>query len=297
MTIEELARTDPHWQKILDQESNTPQIKLFSLISRINEAQVFVRDTIALYKANSEKMVFRKMRGVPELLSNPKFWKSGDQGPTEPSFDTLALLVSQMENSTREKVENHYPRWVLNQCLVTYCTILDSYLDSLVDNIYRQNPKILYGVSGGKNIDLKKIVTLGSVEAVIIEIRAKEVRHFSNGDIADRLRYLQSKMSIETDRLFDWEYLETEIERSLDGLNLKTLEDLYQKRHDIVHRDQTPISTLEELDIVPTFFLNIGAKLALVASQKHHVSLDMFLLTNRNERYKLLKAQAESISS
>ena len=50
-TIDELARTDPLWQKVLDQEAATPQIKLFFLMTRINDVQVFVKDTLALYRA------------------------------------------------------------------------------------------------------------------------------------------------------------------------------------------------------------------------------------------------------
>ena len=64
-TIEELAHADPLWQKILDQEATTPQIKLFSLMSRISDARVFVADTLALYKANNKKNGSAKNAGRP----------------------------------------------------------------------------------------------------------------------------------------------------------------------------------------------------------------------------------------
>ena len=67
-TIDELARTDPLWQKVLDQEAATPQIKLLFLMTRINDAQTFVKDTLSLYKANSEILVAHKMSAVPMLL-------------------------------------------------------------------------------------------------------------------------------------------------------------------------------------------------------------------------------------
>src|SRR5437870_7063066 len=103
-TIYELARNDPLWQQVLDQEANTPQIKLFSLMSRITDARVFVADTLALYKANSERLVARKMRGVPGLVSKPEFWKSSDGTPTEPSLETVEFLVDGMEKATKEKL-------------------------------------------------------------------------------------------------------------------------------------------------------------------------------------------------
>ena len=264
-TIYELARNDPLWQQVLDQEANTPQIKLFSLMSRISDATVFVADTLKLYKANSERLVVHKMRGVPILVIKPEFWKSTDGTAYEPT-----------------------PGW-----LVTLCTILDSYLDSTLDAVFRQNPKILYGVSGAKNIELKKLVELGSVDAVIREIRAKEIRNFSNDDIANRLDYFKAKLSIDTDRLFDWELSDKDTDRRLEGLTLKSLENFYQQRQDIVHRDDMLISTFEELDRISVFFLNIGSKLAVVISEKHHVALDLFMMANRNERYNFLKTQAE----
>lgn len=293
-TIYELARTDPLWQKVLDEEANTPQIRLSSFMSRIGDALAFAADTLKLYKANSEKLVAHKMRGIPMLITKSEYWKSTDGTPWKPTPEILEFLAREIENATREKIEKHYPQWVLNQSLVTFCTILDSHLDSMLEVVFEHDPRILYGVSGAKNIELKQLVELGTVDAVIREIRAKEIRNFSNDHIAKRLEYLKARLSIETDRLFDWGFSDKDTDRRLEGLNLKSLEQFYQQRHDIVHRDATPISTFEELDIVSVFFLNVGAKLALLISQKHHVALDLSMMMSRNERYSFLKAQSES---
>jgi len=292
-TIDELARTDPLWQKVLDQEAATPQIKLLFLMTRINDAQTFVKDTLSLYKANSEILVAHKMSAVPMLLSKPELWKSTEGGPWEPTPEIIEHLAKGIENTTRDKIEKHYPRWVLNQCLVTYCTILDSFLDSTLDAVFQHNPNILYGVSGAKNIDLKRIVELGTVDAVIREIRAKEISNFSNGDIVDRLDYLKRKLAIETNQLFDWGLSDKDTDRRLEGLNLESLVKFYQQRHDIVHRDDTPISTYEEVDIVSVFFLNVGTRLAMLIHEKHGIALDIFILANRNVRYDALKAQSD----
>ncbi len=294
MSIDELARTDPLWQEVLDEEARTPQIRLFFLMNRISDVKVFVADTLALYKANSEKIVSHKMRGMPAFVSKPEFWKNTEGGPWKPTPEVIEFLAGQIETATRERIEDHYPRWVLNQALVTCCTILDSYLDSALDAVFQSNPKLLYAVSGAKNIELKKMVELGTVDAVIRDIRAKEIRNFSNDDIGNRLDYFQAKLSIQTDHLFDWQYSKKDTDRPLEGLNLKSLKDFYQQRHDIVHRDQTPISTFEELDRISVFFLNIGSKVALLISQKHNVVLDLFMIMYRNERYNLLKTQSES---
>jgi hypothetical protein len=292
-TIDELARTDPLWQKVLDQEAATSQVKLFFLMTRFNDVQVFVKHTLALYQANSENLVAHKMSTVPMLFDKHELWKNTEGGFWELTPEIIASLTKNIESATREKIEKHYPRWVLNQCFVTYCTILDSFLDSTLDAVFRHNPKILYGVSGAKNIELKRLIELGTVDEVIREIRTKEIRNFSSDDIGNRLDYLQRKLSIEANRLFDWGLSDEDTDRRLEGLNLDSLVKFYQQRHDIVHRDDTPISTYEELDMVSVFFLNIGSRLAMLIHEKHGIALDIFMLANRNVRYNALKAQAE----
>ena len=71
-----------------------------------------------------------------------------------------------------------YPEWLINQGLVSLCTIFDVFLDGLVDAILAARVEILYGVAGAKNVDLKRLVELGSVEAVLEDFRAKAVKRF-----------------------------------------------------------------------------------------------------------------------
>jgi hypothetical protein len=292
LNIDELARTDPLWQKVLEQEVNTPHIKMFSLMSRLNGAQLFAKDTILLYQANSKALVKHKMRGVPELVSDRKFWKGPEGSPTEPSEAAVAYLIQEMEKTTIETVEKHYPRWVLNQCLVSFCTILDSFLDSTLDAVLQHNPKILYGTSEAKQIELKKLVELGTVEAVVRDIRSKEIKSFSNGSVVERLDYFKRKLSIETNEVFDWRLTDEDTDRRLESLNLDSLVQFYQQRHDIVHRDATPIANIEEIDTVSLLFGNVGAKLAWLAHKKHGVELDFLMWAGRHVRYELLKRQS-----
>lgn len=235
------------------------------------------------------------MRGVPELLSNPRYWKntSGDrQG--EPSEEIMNVLLKEMEKKTIEKVEKDYPRWVLNQALVSFCTIMDSFLDSILDALFRHNPKMLYGISGAKNVELKRLVELGSVEAVVEDIRTKEIRSFSNESIAERLDYFQRKFNIETKLLFDWDLTEKDTDRRLENLNLDSLVMFYEQRHDIVHRDATPISTLDELDLASLLFTNVGWKLAWRLHKQHDITLDFLMWVARHIRYQEFKLQESS---
>jgi hypothetical protein len=84
-----------------------------------------------------------------------------------------------------------------------------------------------------------------------------------------RIDYLQRKLAIQTHQLFDWGLSDEDTDRRFEGLNLDSLVKFYQQRHDIVHRDDTPISTYEELDVISVFFLNVGSRLAMMIHKKH----------------------------
>jgi hypothetical protein len=294
--IDELSRVDPLWQRVLEQEERTPRIMLWSFINRITDAQVFVADILELHEANSESILKEKMRGIPELVSNPEFYIDVEGKPTNPNDSVVKLLVEKMEGSFKNKIEKDYPRWVLNQALVTYCTIFDAFLDSCVEAVFLQNPKILYGVAAGKNIELKKVVELGSVDAVVTAIRAKEIKTFSHGEITERINYFGSKLSVEIGQLFDWKFSDEDKDRRLEGWDIKMLESIYNKRHEIVHRDKHPVSTYEELDIIAHFFKSIAAKLAILLRRKHGLTWDILLIASRYQRYSSLKAQSGSVS-
>ena len=74
----------------------------------------------------------------------------------EPTPEIMNFLSDRIENSTREKIEKHYPGWVLNQALVTYCTILDSFLDSTLDAVFSTQSEGSIRSCGGKEYRPKK---------------------------------------------------------------------------------------------------------------------------------------------
>jgi hypothetical protein len=296
LDIEELAQTDPVWKKVLDDEAKTPQIKLFWLWGQILEARIFVEDTLALFQANGERMVTRKMRVLPELISDPRFWKASEgthRVAVDQTIDPVKFLSGAIEKSIREQVEKHYPERVLNQGLVGLCTIFDYFLDSSLEGVFLRNPKILYGVGGAKNIELKTVVELGSIDAVIREICTKEIRTFSYSGIAGRLDFFKTKLHIDIGKLFERGSLEDEKQKRLEGWNEKNLEEIYQRRHTIVHDAKNPISTYEDLDIIADFFTFVGFQLAILLRDQHQMLWDVHMTMSRTDRYNSLRARAE----
>jgi hypothetical protein len=178
-SIEDLARTDPTWQKVLEHQKQIPQVKLLFFEGRFLETQVFVENLLFLHDSNREGLLKQQMRAAFKILNDPRLL--GVEESEDPK-EKVEFATRMMEKANREKIDK-YRLWIINQALVIYCTILDTFLESIVDAIFRQNVKILYGVSASKNIDLKKLIDLGSVDVVIQEVRAKEVKGFSHDDV------------------------------------------------------------------------------------------------------------------
>lgn len=67
-TIYELARTDPIWQKVLDQEANTPQIKFFSMTSRMSDERMFagIENTAREKSADTRQGDHSKLQNTAE---------------------------------------------------------------------------------------------------------------------------------------------------------------------------------------------------------------------------------------
>lgn len=228
------------------------------------------------------------MRGVPAMLSNPNIWK---HGPTDKKpIDIKAFLYSEMEKSSRAKIDK-YRLWIINQALVNYCTILDTALENLLDAIFRKNLNALYGASEAKSIDFKRLVALGSVEAVAGDLRKKVIRKFTFDDITQRFQFLKSNLGIEVDSVFNWENQEESIKEALKGRALKELQAVYNQRHSIVHQDATPLNSEDELNLISDFLSHTYYNLSSLVMNKFDLTVDIVMFATRQQRYDSIKTR------
>lgn len=293
--IDQLAAKDPIWRKVLEEEENTPHIKLLNFMTRMSEARGFTTNVLALQQENREKLFVRMMQGVREMISDPKFWKTpSDKNWTDQtdntSFDAQEILYSEMEKSTKEKIEK-YRIWILNQALVIYCTILDTALEQLLDAIFRKNEMALYGVSEAKSIDFKKMIALGSIDAVKEDFRKKVIKNFSFEEISQRFQFLKSKLGIDIKEIFNWGNQDERVKDIVKDYTFDDLKDIYNLRHSIVHHDATPITSEVELADIAEFFIQTYYNLAHLVLEKFSLTADFVFLITRQERYNVLKAQ------
>ena len=222
------------------------------------------------------------------MPSNPKIWK---HGPTDKNpIDTKAFLYSEMEKSWRAKIDK-YRLWIINQALVNYCTILDTALENLLDAIFRKNINALYGASEAKSIDFKRLVALGSVEAVADDLRKKVIRKFTFDDITQRFQFLKSNLGIEVDSVFNWENQEDSITEALKGRALKELQGVYNQRHSVVHQDATPLNSEDELNLISDFLSHTYYNLTSLVMNKFDLTVDIVMFATRQQRYDSIKTR------
>jgi hypothetical protein len=152
-SIEDLARTDPVWQAVLEYENQIPQVKLLFFENRFLETEVFIENLLFLHASNKEGLLEQKMRSALRILNDPRLL--GVKEGEDPK-GIMRFAARMMEKANREKIEK-YRLWIINQALTIYCTIFDTFLESTVDAIFRQNVTILYGVSASKKHRPEKI--------------------------------------------------------------------------------------------------------------------------------------------
>lgn len=259
---DEEAEKDPLWRQLNDEYKDTPTLLDLTFLSRLVDTYVFIEDLLRVLRAVQGQIITHKMTGIPELVrkyTNP-----------EVPVDALEFLNKAMEVQFKRKVAQYEPR-VLNQGLVMLCTVLDVFLDHVVDVIYTKNVTLMLRPDDSRSIHLKDIITLGSVEAVVTDFRSKEVRRFGHLDSTKRLSYLSSRCELDAMAIFDWRRFPEHTQNQLKGLDAKRLHTIFNDRHSVVHNDKLPVTRLEDLETTKEFFEKLMLNVMREAQQKHHI--------------------------
>jgi hypothetical protein len=282
----ELAKEDPVWQRVLSEAEKVPVVPALRHWGRLTDAVLFIADMLELQAKTKEAIVRLKMQGVPELLPG----LLGDlAGGKKDAVERFVLRATQDE--MRKKVEQYGP-WTLNQGLVILCTRFDVFLEEFLDAIFRKRIELLYSAAEAKSITLKAIVEAGSVEAILGDFRDREIRAFAFEEIEKRFQYLERRVHIETKRVFDWSRFNENVAREFAGWDLKKLVDVYDARHRVVHRDQLPLTHIDELVKVNEFFERLIGNLTVLAREKHGLRADYEAPMLLQMEYQKAKAEA-----
>jgi hypothetical protein len=258
--LDEYAKADPIWQAVQDYLNTIPMVRDFSFLGRMTDTFLFVSDLLAVLRVGGPHIVRHKMQGIPEMMR--------EFVVPEVSGDALDFLTKAMQTQFEEKVRQYEP-WLVNQGVVMLCTLLDVYWEDTLDAIFRKQVQLLYRPDEARTIDLRQVVELGSVEAVVTDFRQREVRRFGFLDTEKRLDYMESRCKIERAAIFDWSHFTEDAQKELKDHNAKSLKRIYDDRHSIVHADRLPLRTLADLEPIKNFFDKVLLNIAREAVARY----------------------------
>ena len=240
------------------------KIKSIHYVGKINYVALLAQDILRMHAENSSALMGERIEGTLSLLrDNPDFIV--DDQP-----EALEKIVGKIIDYSRNQVAR-YRDWVMNQALVSFCSYFDAFLDDTLDTIFQVQVDLLFDSKPAKSVELKDVVEMGC-EDLISEIRRKEVTRFSFKGIDKRLGYFESKLGISASSLFDWSsYKDPE---RFEGWDLEKLKEVYDKRHAVVHRDDYPISSIEEITELSMFLMRIIMNLSNRCMFQYSLSLE-----------------------
>jgi hypothetical protein len=262
---DQAGEDDPLWRQLNDKYKNVPTLLDLTFLSRLIDSYVFIEDLLRVLRPVQAQLVNHKMTGVPELVRKYT-------APTLPE-DTLTFLDKVMEVQFKKKVAQYESR-VLNQGLVMLCTVLDVFLEHVVDVIYTAKVPLMYRPDDARKLNLQEVVKLGSVEAVLSDFRSKEVRRFGHLGSTKRLEYLSSRCQLDGTAFFDWARFNDHVQQELRGFDSKRLHRIFDDRHSVVHNDKLPVFTLKDLETTKELFEKLMLNIMHEAQRKHQITTE-----------------------
>lgn len=243
---------------------------MFSTLQRATDTYLYVADLLAAYSRIRGDLIERLAAGTKRLADEVGVLRL----PPSAVTDSLEKEFQRRLEEGSETKAAQYPAWLINQGLVSLCTIFDVFLEGLVDAIFCARVEALYGVAGAKNLELKRLVELGSLDAILSDFRAKEVKAFGFQEIRERFTYLSRRLGLDTESTFRFERFTDEARKALQNWNLNRLVSVYEQRHDIVHRDDRPLKKVEEFEEIYEVFCKLVLDLSAQAQSVHNVLND-----------------------
>ena len=184
-----------------------------------------------------------------------------------------AQIRAQQEAAIAERVDN-YLQTVVNQAVVLLCSVLEIVLDQVLEVIFTERREALIGFAEEKSIDIRLVVETADQAELMKIIRERTIGNFSRETIGKKIGLLGRKLGLEQASLFDWTWLEADLQAQLRDQNLDSLVAIFDRRHDIVHRGLRPFRTMDEVHSVVTFFEYFILNLCRVIVAQFHLDHD-----------------------
>jgi len=251
-------------------------------MGEITKAPMFVRLMDHLMVKSEPKLKAEKIAALKEELRTERL--------LEPMLDRLhgpgvaeAVLLEEMLNRELDRslqgvVDREfagYRTWLLNTGLVLVVAFLDSYLDELLREILKADPKRLLTASQERQVELKSILEAQNIEALIASEIDYVARRAAFMNIRDRIAFLQKRLGIPMADILTWRDYAPQAQARLRRWDVDRIVTVYNSRHEVAHRgNATPLTSIEELSEVADVFARLVLSLSTEVGRSFGIPLD-----------------------
>jgi len=251
-------------------------IKTFDFISKLGDAYFALYNTLCIIKQDKVKdhLVDTMTQGVDEMLlkyiTNMDGTKVDNGWKNSDTFKTLKQLF--IDRSASE-IEN-YELIFLNQNLVMQCTIMEIFFLHILEVVFEKEPRVMLKLSKDKNITLEQVVELKTYNLIMDKFKCKIYDEFSKEGIKYKFDVYE-KIGLDISEMFTFPLFIQEVQKEFKGYDLDKLIEVFQKRHDIVHKNVASLTSINELIKIKRYFEIIILSLSKITSVKYNIILDL----------------------
>lgn len=193
--------------------------------------------------------------GVRQIIVDPELWYGNI-----PAENEIQKIVDQVVRKQSAKVSN-YKKWILGYGLVMTCAIFDDFLNELLREVLKINPKF----TGWDNA---------------VEILAD----FDKKTIDKKYKVFINKLGFTPEEFFDFSIFNSTIQHRLVGSSITTLNEIYEKRNKVAHTDGYALNAINELADISMLFEKLVWNLSLKCRRKLSIKselVDMVVATQK----------------
>ncbi len=255
-------------------------LKPFKFMGRGNK---YVMNTYYLFllcnKGNLKETILKaRMHGADQFIEE-EFVRGNALLPglsQEEREESIQKLKNAIKEGNENEVEDFLPI-LFNETMVMMCTVFETFLQDCISVLIDNKPQYLKSLSHEKDINIPQIIDASSYSQIFQIIKNKFLKRFDFMSIDKKISVFTS---IGLDREIIFKFNQKMILKfpSPD----KFLENIFNKRNDIVHKDFLPIKTMDELFEVSEFLNYFFIKLSMDMFKKFNILTDMHqLLKNK----------------
>ena len=249
-------------------------IRTLDFISKIGDAYFVVFNTLEIInKPNVQQFIVdTMMQGSDQLLQELVDKQIIYHEDPQKTRELKKEIFEQLKKSNLQKVQDYVPV-LLNQNLVMLCTIMEIFFLHILETAMVVEPNTLMGLAQEKNINLQQVITLKNYDSIIEDFRLKVLDHFSRQGLKEKFKIFE-KIGFDVNQIFDYSKFTSDVQDKFKNYSLDTLDQIFEKRHNIVHKNALPLKHLSELIEIKDFFEKIILNISTIVMVKYGVLLD-----------------------